>query len=48
LSWPFKVQWTEAGTQAILSLRALLLNVTRCNQLWHKIEQFGMPNIASY
>jgi hypothetical protein len=32
----------------ILSLRALLLSETRWAQFWNKVEQFGVPQIASY
>jgi hypothetical protein len=42
------MRWTEAGVQVILSLRALLLSETRWDKFWRKIEQFGVPNIASY
>lgn len=40
------MRWTEQGAQMILSLRALLLSETRWDQFWHKIDQFGVPNIA--
>lgn len=42
------MRWTEQGAQVILSLRALLLSETRWDQFWRKIEQFGVPKIASY
>lgn len=42
------MRWTEQGAQVILSLRALLLSETRWSQFWRKIEQFGVPKIASY
>jgi len=42
------MRWTEQGAQVILSLRALLLSETRWSQFWRKVEQFGVPKIASY
>lgn len=42
------MRWTEQGAQVILSLHALLLSETRWLQFWRKIEQFGVPKIASY
>jgi hypothetical protein len=42
------MRWTEHGAQVILSLRALLLSETRWAQFWNKVEQFGVPQIASY
>ena len=41
------MQWSEKGAQAILSLRALVLTVSRWDQFWNKINQYGVPDLKT-
>jgi hypothetical protein len=42
------MRWTPAGAQIVLSLRALALTESRWDQLWQKINQYGVPEIHKH